>query len=523
MSRNKKQSTKAAAARKTSQEAASQAEQIKDSLQNVQASLKDSIDTVSGDKAAKDSKQSVESPAEKAIGKTNEKTNNSPNEKPAKASGQTTKADAQKPVKKPVEDNKKTQSASQAASQTTDTPPDVTEKKASQLAQQVPTSQSSLSPEPVPAVKKSGGLALLALFLGVAGTGLGAYSFNELRTLKAANSSTDYTAKLTAIESQLKTLESLDADATQQQLTELLSQVKSLKAAETGFNERMAKVEQGQSGAVKNITSSVEQQLAVMGETVKAVQGEIDEVKLGQQGLAKNISSVTAGSESVSDSGMAKQEIGYLLRMADYKLVSERDVLGAAGLLQIAADRLLADNQGQTDTLVDAIRAKTIQLQGVKMTDENALVSQLGQVARDIPLLVVKSSAPASATAAVNAPAATEKTTDSVFDKLTSAITSGIKYTPKDPNQIDISAETILIEKRLLQADVKTAEFAIRSHNKTLLSESFRSIRDTLDKSFADDDNAKGIKQALTAIEQSELSVVLPSLSDVIKQFEQTQ
>lgn len=481
MSKNKKQAAQSAKPQ-AKQSTASEAEQIKDNLKNVQASLKDSIDAKSTDTAAN-------SPTETA------------DKKPTAAK------DSGKPAENAVEKTAETAKAKVAAK--TDKPAATTTATAKKQPEK-PAQQTA---------KKGGAGVLLALLLGVAGTGLGAYSFNELRNLKASNTSNDYAAKLAAIEGQLANLDNNDAGT--QQLTELLSQVKSLKAAETGFNERMAKVEQAQAGTATNITATVEQQLAAMEQTVKTVQEQVDAVKLGQQGLVKNINDVTAGSQSVTDSGMAKQEIGYLLRMANYKLSSERDVSGATGLLQIAADKLLAANQGQTDALIDAIRAKIIQLQGVTMTDENALIAQLGQVSRDIPLLVVKSQA-AESTAA-NTTEATAETEAGALDKITAMITSGIKYTPKDPSKIDISAETVLIEKRLMQADVKTAEFAVRSHNKTLLSESFRSIRDTLDKYFADDATAQGVKTALNGVEQSELSVVLPNLSDVIRQFEQNQ
>lgn len=517
MSRNKKQSTKAVKSQ-TGKTTASEVEQVKDSKQDAKVPLKDVVDTPQEKQstAKSDAKTAAET-ADKTIDKTAAK---AADEVVVKDNAEKPKTDTPVTKASPVEaakTEKKTEEKAktvekEAGKQAT---PVLNGDKAAEPAKQQST---TASPETTtPAAKKSGGAGVfLALLLGVAGTGLGVYSFNELRTLKAAQSTNDYTAKLAAIESQLQELGK--AGSGEQQMSELLSQVKALKTAEAGISERITLVEQAQGGTAKNITQTVEQQLAAMDTKVKAVQEQIAGVKLGQQGLVKNISEVTAGSEAVTDSGVAKQEVGYLLRMADYKLASERDVTGAAGLLQMAADRLLAANQDQSNALIDAIRAKVIQLQGVTMTDENGLLIQLGQVARDIPLLVVKSDQ-----SAVAAEATDEKSSDNALDKITSVIASGIKYTPKDPNQIDISAETVLIEKRLMQADVKTAEFAIRSHNKTLLSESFRSIRDTLDRNFADNETAQAIKVALAAIEQSELTVVLPSLSGLVKQFEQAQ
>lgn len=513
MSRNKKQSTKATKSQ-TNKQTASEAEQIKNSIQNVKASLQDTAD-------ATDTAQSKPVDAQtddKATGKTADKTDDKTTAQEEKVAAQESSATSNTKIEPSVDAATPKQQSKEKA-QTTDRTAEKTSAlngdKTESANQQKATTMTEKTP---PVTKKSGGAAVfLALLLGVAGTGLGAYSFNELRTLKASQSTTtDYATKLAAIESQLQELGK--ADNSEQQISELLSHVKALKTAEAGLSERIALVEQTQGGTAKNISQTVEQQLAAMNTTIQSVQEQVAHVTLGQQGLVKNISEVTAGSEAVTESGMAKQEVGYLLRMADYKLASERDVTGAAGLLQMAADRLLATHQGQSNALIDAIRAKIIQLQGITMTDENGLLIQLGQISRDIPLLVVKSNQPTTDSATT-----TGAPSHNALDKITAVIASGVKYTPKDPNRIDISAETILIEKRLMQADVKTAEFAIRSHNKTLLSESFRSIRDSLDKSFADNETATAIKTTLTAIEQSELTVVLPHLSGLVKQFEQAQ
>ncbi len=81
----------------------------------------------------------------------------------------------------------------------------------------------------------------------------------------------------------------------------------------------------------------------------------------------------------------------------------------------------------------------------------------------------------------------------------------------------------MLIEKRLMQADLRTAELAVRSQNQVLLAESLRSVHDSLDKYFAQDSTAEAINKALAAIEQRKLETVLPDLSPLVKQFEGRQ
>lgn len=503
MSKNKKQSAKTAA-KTTAKAVETEAEQIKGSIENVKESLKETIDKQEKPAAPAADKKTAAKAADKPAQKSAAKP-------AAKATVKQTTPSKTAEAKKPMDKN--------PTEKTTEKPTQKPAVKPTAKPEPTKTNPPSNQPKPAPAAKKSGGAGvMLALLLGLAGTGLGAYSFNELRTLKAANAANDSAAKFAAIEEKLKGVEKLDANAAKQQISELLSQVNALKASETGFNERMAKIEQAQDGVVKNITSTVEQQLAAMGETVKAVQDKVDDVQMGQQGLVKNMNEVTAGQDAMLADGMAKQEVAYLVRMADLKLTNERDVAGATGLLQMAADRLLAANKGQTTADVDAIRAKIVQLQGAKTVDENALLGQLADVSRDIPQLVVKSAKPAA-----NNSEAKQSAPESTFDKLTSVLTSGVKYTPKDPDQVNVTAETVLIEKRLMQADVKTAEFAVRSHNKTLLSESFRSIRDKLAANFADNETAQKIKTTLAAIEKAELSEALPSVSGLVEQLEQAQ
>ncbi len=407
----------------------------------------------------------------------------------------------------------------------------VTEKKVEQkpqaketIQEQAKMSKPNKAPRPIRVEqpqKKSGLGTALAILLGIAGTGLGAYSFNELRMLKTnMGGSNDITAQLTGLTDKVSGLEkSANTAELKKQLAELSKQHTAFQEAEERFNERVSKVEQMQTGLSKSVATDIDTALKSRLGAVDTLLAKVKDIELGQQGLSKNLTEVTAAKKAAEAAGMQRQEVAYLLRMANYKLQNEGDVAAATGLLKMAEDKLLAASNGQADKMVDAVREKLIQLSGVKVVDNDALIAELKAVSKAIPQLVVKTDKPAPATDK----ATTETKDDSVFAQIGSVIASGVKYTPKDPSKIDISSETILIEKRLMQADIKTAELAIRSHNKVLLSQSLQSVKESLGKYFSSDETANTINSKLTALSQSQLETVLPDLSDLVKQFQATQ
>ncbi len=383
-------------------------------------------------------------------------------------------------------------------------------------------------PEPT---RKKGSLGIaLALILGIAGTGLGAYAFNELRLLKGQQDSiADTQAQLGKLSQKVGQVEKDKQTAhNKKQLANLAKQQATLKAAEQHLNQRISKVEQMQKRLSNSVATDIDSALKARLGAVDALLAKIKDIELGQQGLSKNIHQAGSGSQVMNETAMKRQEVGYLLRMANYKVESEGDVIAATGLLKMAENQLLAVNQGQNNALINAIRDKLIQLSGVKRIDSNALISQLTTIAQAIPKLVVKS----NKTKTVDADKNTGKPQEddkqpgqkkSMLGKIGAVLASGVKYTPKDPSKIDISAETALIEKRLMQADIKTAEFAIRSHNKVLLAQSIQSLRESLDSYFAQDETAAVINDQLTQLSNSQLQAVLPDLSSLVKQFQAAQ
>lgn len=378
----------------------------------------------------------------------------------------------------------------------------------------------TLNDKQATAKNKGSLVAVLGLLLGVTGTVLGAYSFNELRMLKTQFGNTGNVGEsVTALTDKVNLLESnLNTDELKQQLADLAKQQSQLQATEARFNERVAGVEQMQKGLSKSVANDIETALKDRLGKVDGLLAKVKDIELGQQGLSKNLSQFSAGQQAVG-SNMASQEVGYLLRMANYKIQTEGDVLGASGLLQMAESQWLALKEGQPDALIDAIRGKLIQLSGVELVDTNILIAKLNTMSQQIPKLVVKPSEGATQAVAVNA----AENDQGTWAKVKSVMTAGIKYTPADPSQIDISAETILIEKRLMQADIKTAEFAVRSGNNVLLAQSMQSIKEALNQYFAQDETAAAVNQLLNELSQSQLETVLPDLSVLVKQFESAQ
>lgn len=441
----------------------------------------------------------------------------------------TDKVTDNKTGKETMSKNSKTHSSSQPSDKPSETlkQPSVADKSTATASNSTIATSTVAAGDGEPQ-KKSNLVAGLALILGVVGTGLGAYAFNEIRTLKSTSSTQDLQSQLTVLDGKVVALSKDDAVAAlKQQIADLNSQQAAFKAAEDGFNTRIATLEQIQKGLTKSVQNDVDAALSAkmtaVDDLVAKVKDKVKDIELGQQGLSKNLTQMSAASDAIRTKGMAKQEVGYLLRMANYKLQSEGDVTGALGLLRMAKDQLTAANEGKTDAVIDAIRTKEIQLSGVTPVDTNQLIASLKDVSKTIPNLKIKLPKAAESNDVANDKGTDEASEPDLLNRIGSVITSGVKFTPADPDQINITAETILIEKRLMQADVKTAEFAVQSHNSVLLAESIDSIQKSLNKYFADDATAKSVKATLDSISNSELKAQLPDLSELVRQFEASQ
>lgn len=372
--------------------------------------------------------------------------------------------------------------------------------------------------------KKSGGIVpKAALLLGVIGTGIGVYDYDQIRTLKSQDNTVELVTRLNAAEAKITELSARNTDALEQKISTLSGDIETFKSAAARVNERLSAIEQTQAGLSKTLQGDLNKTLDTRLNEVNALLQKIKQIELTQEGLSKNLSQVTAAGEAVTATGMAKQEVGYLLRMADYKIASEGDTVGSAGLLKIAEDKLLLINKGQVTPLISAIRQKLTQLAGVQPIDPDAIIRDLKALSRAIPNLVAKTNTQAADSSEADMKKAATESDKGILGSIGAVIASGVKYTPNDPSKIDISAETVLIEKRLMQADIRTAELAVRSQNQVLLAESLRSVRNSLDKYFAKDATATAIGKTLTDIEQRKLETVLPDLSTLVKQFEGRQ
>ncbi len=375
-----------------------------------------------------------------------------------------------------------------------------------------------IAAQPGPAKAKGGVIAPLALLVALVGTGIGLYNYDQLRKAKATDATAPLLEKIKGLEAQVKTLSSKNNDALTAKLEAVSKNVDTFAAKAQKTNERLSAIEQTQTGLTQTLQGDVKATLDARLQEVNNLLAKIDQIEMTQQGISQSLNQAVSAGEAVTAEGMAKQEVGYLLRMADYKIQSEGDASGAAGLLEIAEKKLLLLNEGQTSAMIDNIRQKYIQLRGVKAVDSNALIGDIKRLSAIVPKLQPKPTKPAEPAKVGEA-----ASDDSLLSKVGNIIASGVKYTPNDPSKIDISAETVLIEKRLMQADLRTAELAIRSQNGVLLAETINAIRGNLSKYFANDDSAKAITSTLNAIEQQKLETVLPDLSGLVKQYEQRQ
>lgn len=453
---------------------------------------------------------------------TTENSNNTPVKQADKTNENTEKKAVDKPAQ-PHTSEKKATPQDNPASQSKDT------SKAEKKTVDEPANTSNRKP-PAPnntrpsEAKKSGGIIpKAALLLGVIGTGIGVYDYDQIRNLKSQNDTSELVAQLNAAEAKIVELSARNTDALEQTVTTLTNDVTALKTGNARVNERLSAIEQTQNGLSKTLQGDLNKTLNERLSEVNALLKKVEQIEMMQEGLTKNLSQVTAAGEAVTSTGMAKQEIGYLLRMADYKIVSEGDTVGATGLLKIAEDKLLLVNKGQVNDLITAIRQKLTQLAGVQPIDPDAIILDLKAVSRDIPKLVAKSNAQASASSEADMKKAATDSKTGILSSIGNVIASGVKYTPNDPSKMDISAETVVLEKRLMQADIRTAELAVRSQNQVLLAESLRSINDSLNTYFAKDATASSISKTLADIEQRKLETVLPNLGTLVKQFEGRQ
>ncbi len=367
--------------------------------------------------------------------------------------------------------------------------------------------------------KKGGLVTVLALLTGLAGTGIGVYNYDLARKAHAGNSTAALEAKIAELEKKLGSVSADSAKAATEATQAIDAQVKealakvsnAVKAEQEGVNKRLSQVEQLQNGLSKTLKGDLKNTLDKRLNEVSALLNKVDQIELTQKGISQNVQEMVAAKDALTAEGMAKQEISYLVRMAEYKTAYEGDVVSARGLLKIAKDKLLLLTKGQRDTRVGTLEQAIQLLDGVERESNDVVISQIKALAENVNKLKPKE---------IKGEGKSISASDDTWGKIEMLLVSGgMKIIPGDPNNIDITAETGLVEKRFLQIDLFTAELAIRSQNLTLLGSTLDSINKRIDTFFAADDNAKAIKAAIDKIKTQRLKVTLPDLSKVVELF----
>lgn len=380
--------------------------------------------------------------------------------------------------------------------------------------------------------KKSGsGLAVLALLIGLAGAGGAGYLYQELTKLKAAQASMDQTTAIntanqanqnvTRLESSLQNLQAELAKKTDDKGQTALNQLKTLEQTINSFQGEVKNTQQNLRNEFKQLaqaSTNPEGQKKLIDDAVNArlsefseLLGKVQQLENEQQSITKSMAEAEAARQMLSSENIARQEIGYLLRVANYKLQLDGDIAGAIKLLKEAEIRDLALHPTADNPFLNALRDNIKTLEGLSKADLSYLLDTINTISNEVNTLNAKKvdTSPLLVSA---------KPDGSFLSKVAYTLASGIKYTPKKTDEVSVSAETALLEKHLIQADLRQAALALRLHDATLFATQLKSISARLDTYFVADDALKKIKALLDTLSkaQTELAKPAPNLDALI-------
>ncbi len=209
----------------------------------------------------------------------------------------------------------------------------------------------------------------------------------------------------------------------------------------------------------------------------------------------------------------AVAEAEYLVRIANHRLILERDVAGALQALGLADQRL----QESSDPAASEIRVKLKEdldnLLAVKLPDLGKLartLTEMSEQVSDLPL-AGRQSGDAAATPAKSEPHGWREALSKLWDDINSLIV--IRHGIKESSPL-LSPNEESVLRQHLRLEFSTARFALLQGDTRIFRDGLRSVRTLLTTHF--DTGAQPVQSMLariTELEQTELHPYLPPVS----------
>ena len=317
---------------------------------------------------------------------------------------------------------------------------------------------------------------VLAVFLSLIAIGVASYPVYLLYTQQASDPVGEMTSRVTALQ------QKLEGNASQ-----VNSRLDSLSGKLTG-------IERNQSAALKSLQS--------------ALQSDIADLQ--------------------SEDGTRSQdwllaEVEYLLRMANQRVLMERDPAGALGLIE-AADSIIAESQGLTAfSLRQAMAADMARLEAVEVLDKEGLYLRLSALTGQVKSLKQHELAyvPPTEIADVSVQESTMlggmmEFVRKVLRRITSLVDyrrDGIEITPVLPPTEEYYLRQNLILK------LQMAQLALLDNNGEIFSVSLQECKAWIEKYFdAEDGTTVAMRTGLDELMTIDVQRELPDVSDSLRE-----
>jgi uroporphyrin-3 C-methyltransferase len=287
------------------------------------------------------------------------------------------------------------------------------------------------------------------------------------------------------------------------------------------MTSRVTALQQEQEGGISQVNSSLD---SLSGKLTGLERNQSAALKSLQQALESDIADLQSADGGTTSQDWLLAEVEYLLRMANQRVLMERDPAGALGLIE-AADSIIADSQGLTAfSLRQAMATDMARLEAVEVLDKEGLYLRLSALTGQVNSLKQHELAYVPPTEAAEL-SAQEPTilggmmafVSKVFIRITSLVDyrrDGIDVTPILPPDQEYYLRQNLILK------LQMAQIALLDNNGEIFSLSLQECKAWIEKYFdAGDNTTIAMQTALDELMTINVQEELPDVSGSLREI----
>jgi uroporphyrin-3 C-methyltransferase len=287
------------------------------------------------------------------------------------------------------------------------------------------------------------------------------------------------------------------------------------------MSSRVTALQQDQEGGINQVNNSLD---SLSGKLSGLERNQSAALKSLQQALESDIADLQSADGGTTSQDWLLAEVEYLLRMANQRVLMERDPAGALGLIQ-AADSIIADSQGLTAfSLRQAMATDMARLEAVEVLDKEGLYVRLSALTGQVNNLKQHELAYVAPTEAADV--STQDPTilggmmafvSKVFIRITSLVDyrrDGIEVTPILPPDQEYYLRQNLILK------LQMAQIALLDNNGEIFSLSLQECKAWIEKYFdAGDNTTIAMQTALDELMTINVQEELPDVSGSLREI----